>query len=81
VQDPIRNCCGWALRARISSTGVGAEHESARKVIAELYRPLYLNQSPLPQQSPGGAGLIRYAANTFPATKIPNEIAEPQKSA
>jgi UDPglucose 6-dehydrogenase len=57
---------------------VGIENERARKVMAELYRPLYLNQPPILYTSRRTAELIKYAANAFLATKITfiNEIAE-----
>jgi UDPglucose 6-dehydrogenase len=57
---------------------VGTDDERARKVMAELYRPLYLNQAPMLYTSRRTAELIKYAANAFLATKITfiNEIAE-----
>jgi UDPglucose 6-dehydrogenase len=57
---------------------VGTDDERARKVMAELYRPLYLNQAPILYTSRRTAELIKYAANAFLATKITfiNEIAE-----
>jgi UDPglucose 6-dehydrogenase len=57
---------------------VGTEDERARKVMAELYRPLYLNQAPILYTSRRTAELIKYAANAFLATKITfiNEVAE-----
>src|SRR6266446_1501259 len=57
---------------------VGTEDERARTVMAELYRPLYLNQAPILYTSRRTAELIKYAANAFLATKITfiNEIAE-----
>jgi UDPglucose 6-dehydrogenase len=57
---------------------VGTEDERARKVIAEIYRPLYLNQSPIMYTGRRTAELIKYAANAFLATKITfiNEIAD-----
>jgi len=46
--------------------------------MAELYRPLYLNQPPILYTSRPTAELIKYAANAFLATKITfiNEIAD-----
>ena len=46
--------------------------------MAELYRPLYLNQAPLLYTDRRTAELIKYAANAFLATKITfiNEIAD-----
>src|SRR4051794_13537926 len=57
---------------------VGTEDERARGVMNELYRPLYLNQSPLLAMSRRTAELTKYAANAFLATKITfiNEIAD-----
>jgi UDPglucose 6-dehydrogenase len=57
---------------------VGTEDERARTVMAELYRPLYLNQAPLLYTGRRTAELIKYAANAFLATKITfiNEIAD-----
>ncbi|HVY57650.1 MAG TPA: UDP-glucose/GDP-mannose dehydrogenase family protein [Xanthobacteraceae bacterium] len=57
---------------------VGTEDERARKVMAEIYRPLYLNQAPILYTSRRTAELTKYAANAFLATKITfiNEIAD-----
>ena len=57
---------------------VGINDERARKVMDELYRPLYLNQAPILYTTRGTAELIKYAANAFLATKITfiNEIAD-----
>src|SRR5712672_927993 len=57
---------------------VGTHDERARKVISEIYRPLYLNQAPVMFTSRRTAELIKYAANAFLATKITfiNEIAD-----
>jgi len=57
---------------------VGCEDERARKVMAELYRPLYLNASPILYTQRRTAELIKYAANAFLATKITfiNEVAD-----
>lgn len=57
---------------------IGTEEERARAVMAELYRPLYLNQAPLLFTSRRTAELTKYAANAFLATKITfiNEIAD-----
>jgi len=57
---------------------VGLTDERAKKVIAEIYRPLYLNQAPILYTSRRTAELIKYAANAFLATKITfiNEIAD-----
>ena len=46
--------------------------------MAEIYRPLYLNRSPILYTGRRTAELIKYAANAFLATKITfiNEIAD-----
>src|SRR5882724_3949745 len=57
---------------------VGTEEERASKVMAELYRPLHINRSPILTTGRRTAELIKYAANAFLATKITfiNEIAD-----
>jgi UDPglucose 6-dehydrogenase len=57
---------------------VGAEDERARRVMAEIYRPLHLNQGPLVFTSRRTSELIKYAANAFLAMKITfiNEMAD-----
>jgi UDPglucose 6-dehydrogenase len=57
---------------------VGTDDDRARAVLAELYRPLYLNAAPLMYVSRRTAELIKYASNAFLATKITfiNEIAD-----
>src|SRR6201991_514946 len=57
---------------------VGTGDERARKVLGEVYRPLYLNQAPIMYTERRTAELIKYAANAFLATKITfiNEIAD-----
>jgi len=57
---------------------VGTHDERARKVISEIYRPLYLNKAPVIFTSRRTAELTKYAANAFLATKITfiNEIAD-----
>jgi UDPglucose 6-dehydrogenase len=57
---------------------VGTEDEAAAKVMAELYRPLYINRSPVLITGRRTAELTKYAANAFLATKITfiNEIAD-----
>jgi UDPglucose 6-dehydrogenase len=57
---------------------IGAETERARTVMRELYRPLYLIETPIVFTSLETSELIKYAANTFLATKITfiNEIAD-----
>jgi UDPglucose 6-dehydrogenase len=57
---------------------VGTRDERAKKVVAEIYRPLSLNQAPILYTTRRTAELIKYAANAFLATKITfiNEIAD-----
>ena len=57
---------------------IGTEDERAKAVMAEIYRPLYLNRSPIMYTERRTAELIKYAANAFLATKITfiNEIAD-----
>jgi UDPglucose 6-dehydrogenase len=57
---------------------VGTDDPRARVVVAELYRPLYLNASPIFYVNRRTAELIKYAANAFLATKITfiNEVAD-----
>src|ERR1700675_3826373 len=57
---------------------VGTEDERARGLMAELYRPLYINETPIVFTSRRTAELIKYASNAFLATKITfiNEMAE-----
>ncbi len=57
---------------------IGAETEWAKDVMSEIYRPLFLNESPILFTGRRTAELIKYAANAFLATKITfiNEIAD-----
>ncbi|MDX3810232.1 UDP-glucose dehydrogenase family protein [Bosea thiooxidans] len=57
---------------------IGAEDERARQMMAEVYRPLYLNSAPILNTSRRTAELTKYAANAFLATKITfiNEMAD-----
>ena len=57
---------------------VGTDDERGRKILAEIYRPLYLNQAPIMYTGRRTAELIKYAANAFLATKVTfiNEIAD-----
>ena len=57
---------------------IGTDDPRARQVMTELYRPLFLNASPLLFTARRTAELIKYAANAFLATKITfiNEIAD-----
>ncbi len=57
---------------------IGSDDERAVDVMRQIYRPLYLNASPILVMSRRGAELTKYAANAFLATKITfiNEIAD-----
>ena len=57
---------------------IGADHDRARQVMRELYRPLHLIETPIVFTSLETSELIKYAANTFLATKITfiNEVAD-----
>jgi UDPglucose 6-dehydrogenase len=57
---------------------VGAEDERAKEVMRELYRPLYINETPIVFTNRATSELIKYAANAFLATKITfiNEMAD-----
>jgi UDPglucose 6-dehydrogenase len=57
---------------------VGTDDERAREVMRELYRPLYLNETPIVFTGRKTSELIKYAANGFLAMKITfiNEIAD-----
>ena len=56
---------------------VGIESERAAKVMADIYRPLYLRDFPILATDLESAEMIKYAANAFLATKISfiNEMA------
>src|SRR5437773_6890549 len=56
---------------------IGSTDARAIEVMRDLYRPLYLIETPFVLTSVEGAELIKYAANAFLATKISfiNEIA------
>ena len=57
---------------------VGSDVEWARNVMRAVYRPLFLNESPMLFTSRRSSELIKYAANAFLATKITfiNEMAD-----
>jgi UDPglucose 6-dehydrogenase len=57
---------------------VGTDDERAKKIMADIYRPLSLNQAPIMYTGRRTAELIKYAANAFLATKVTfiNEIAD-----
>ena len=56
---------------------IGTTSEQALKIMQEIYRPLYLIDTPFVVTNPETAELIKYACNAFLATKITyiNEIA------
>ena len=55
---------------------IGCKSEKAKNILKELYRPLYLLETPIIFTNRETAELIKYAANSFLATKITfiNEI-------
>jgi UDPglucose 6-dehydrogenase len=57
---------------------VGCNNDTGRAVLADIYRPLFLNEAPLLFTGRRTAEMIKYAANAFLATKITfiNEIAD-----
>ena len=57
---------------------IGAETDRAREVMRQIYRPLSLIERPIVFTTRQSSELIKYAANTFLATKITfiNEIAD-----
>ena len=56
---------------------VGTTSERAREVMRQLYRPLYINETPMVMTTPESSEIIKYASNAFLAVKITfiNEIA------
>lgn len=56
---------------------IGTKSEKARKILKEVYRPLYLNDTPFVFTNIKTAEMIKYASNSFLATKISfiNEMA------
>ncbi len=57
---------------------IGTENQRALDLVKALYRPLFLNETPIVATSLETAELTKYAANAFLATKIAfiNEIAD-----
>lgn len=57
---------------------VGARTERAKEVMRQLYRPLFLLETPMLFTSPESSELIKYASNSFLAIKISfiNQIAD-----
>jgi len=56
---------------------IGCREEEAGAILREIYRPLYLIETPFVITTPESAEMIKYASNTFLATKISfmNEVA------
>jgi len=56
---------------------IGAETERARSIMKDVYRSLYLNETPYIETNLESAEMIKYASNAFLAVKISfiNEIA------
>jgi len=57
---------------------VGCDTDRARDMLKEIYRPLFLNETPIVFTTRESSELIKYAANAFLATKITfiNEMAD-----
>jgi len=57
---------------------VGTQDERAQQVLKELYRPLFINETPILFTKRETSELIKYAGNAFLATKITfiNEMAD-----
>jgi len=57
---------------------LGVEDEMAEAILKDLYRPLYLIETPIVATNVVTAELIKYASNAFLATKISyiNEMAD-----
>jgi UDPglucose 6-dehydrogenase len=56
---------------------IGSESDRARKLMKEVYRSLYLNETPYIETNLESAEMIKYASNAFLAVKISyiNEVA------
>jgi len=56
---------------------IGSDSERARKIMKDVYRSLYLNETPYIETNLESAEMIKYASNAFLAVKITfiNEIA------
>ena len=57
---------------------IGSDSKRAEQMMRELYRPLYLLETPIVSTSIESAEIIKYASNSFLATKITfiNQIAD-----
>ncbi|MEZ4650582.1 MAG: UDP-glucose/GDP-mannose dehydrogenase family protein [Candidatus Eisenbacteria bacterium] len=49
---------------------IGTWSKKAEQILTEIYRPLYLNETPMVRTNVQTAELIKYASNAFLATKI-----------
>jgi UDPglucose 6-dehydrogenase len=49
---------------------IGTWNPRAEEILTEIYKPLYLNETPMVKTTVESAELIKYAANAFLATKI-----------
>lgn len=56
---------------------IGAESDKAMEIMKQVYRVLYLNETPFVETSPETAEMIKYASNAFLAMKVTfiNEVA------
>lgn len=57
---------------------IGCENKKSEKIMRELYRPLYLLETPIVSTTIESAEIIKYASNSFLATKIAfiNQVAD-----
>jgi len=57
---------------------IGTENKKSENIIREIYRPLYLQETPIISTTIESAEIIKYASNSFLATKIAfiNEVAD-----
>ena len=73
----LREGAATAHSQRPARVVIGADSPRAAEVLKEVYRPLYINETPFVTTSLETAELIKYASNGFLATKITfiNEMA------
>ena len=57
---------------------IGCDNSKAEKIMRDLYRPLYLLETPIVATDTESSEIIKYAANSFLATKIAfiNQVAD-----
>ena len=57
---------------------IGSENKKSEDIMRELYRPLYLLETPIVSTTVESAEIIKYASNSFLATKISfiNQVAD-----